>query len=63
MAGKSMAKYKAIHYFKDLQDDAHAYKAGNTYPRRGLKVSEERIAELLSSENKQGRPVIEKVED
>lgn len=54
--------YKAILYFTDLQDDGHIYHAGDKFPRRGLKVSDERIAELLSDGNRRGRAVIAEVE-
>lgn len=50
--------YKVIKYFTDLQDKDHAYNVGDTYPRKGLKVTDERIAELAGSENKQGVPLI-----
>ena len=55
--------YKVIHYFTDLQDFNHPYKVGDTFPRLGLKVSNERLEELASSKNKQGKPLIEKVEE
>ena len=54
--------YKALVYFKDLQDNRYAYNAGDVYPRKGLEVSEERIAELSGSNNRMGKPVIEFVE-
>lgn len=53
--------YKVIKYFTDLQDDNHAYNVGDTYPRKGLNPSEERIAELSGSDNKQGVPLIKEV--
>lgn len=52
-------KYKVISYFEDLQDNKHSYNKGDTYPRKGLKPSEERIAELMSADNKQRKPLIE----
>lgn len=55
--------YKVIKYFTDLQDNRHPYNVGDTYPRKGLEPSEERIAELASSNNKQGEPLIELVEE
>lgn len=55
--------YKAIENFKDLKDNGFIYKAGDTYPRKGKRVSKARIAELSGSENKRGRPVIEEVEE
>lgn len=55
--------YKVIRLFDDLQDGCHHYDAGDTFPREGLKVSAKRIAELSGDENKQGFPLIEKVEE
>lgn len=55
--------YKVIKYFTDLQDDNHPYKVGDIYPRKGIKVSKKRISELESSDNKQGTPLIAKVDD
>ena len=51
--------YKVLVYFTDLQDDRYAYNPGDVFPREGLKVSAERIAELAGSNNKRGCPVIE----
>lgn len=58
-----MATYKVIRYFTDLQDNNHAYNVGDTYPRKDLKPTAERIAELSGSGNKQGKPLIEAVEE
>lgn len=63
--------YKVIKFFHDLEDKKetksgtvyHAYNVGDTYPREGSKPSEERVAELAGSENKQGEPLIELVEE
>ena len=55
--------YKVIRRFDDLQDGCHHYDAGDTFPREGLKVSAKRIAELSGDDNKQGCPLIEKVEE
>lgn len=54
--------YKVIKFFHDLQDNKHPYNVGDTYPRKDLKVTDERIAELSSNENKRGCPLIELVE-
>lgn len=51
--------YKVIKFFVDLQDNNQPYNIGDTYPRKGLNVSEERLAELASDKNKQGVPLIE----
>lgn len=55
--------YKVIHYFTDLQDFNHPYKVGDTFPHLGVKVSEERLKELSGKNNKQGKPLIQKVEE
>lgn len=53
--------YKVIAYFIDLQDENHPYEIGDSFPRKGAKATEERLAELSGSQNKQGKPLIEKV--
>lgn len=53
--------YKVIEYFADLQDNGYAYNTGDIFPREGLEVSEERIAELASSKNKRRKPLIEAI--
>mgnify|MGYP003531703638 FL=1 len=50
--------YKVIHYFEDLQDFNHSYKPGDIFPRLGMKVSEDRLKELSSSNNRQKKPLI-----
>ena len=55
--------YKAVVRFKDLKDDKYVYETGDTFPRKGKRVSKARIAELLGSENRRGMPVIEEVEE
>ena len=62
MAKKKYPFYEVIKSFTDLQDGNHLYKVGDTFPREGLTVSEERLEELSTSANKQGVPLIEKVE-
>lgn len=54
-------KYKVIEYFTDAQDNDHIYKKGDTYPREGFKVSEERLNELSTPFNSRGIAVIEVV--
>lgn len=53
-----MMMYKVIRYFTDLQDNDYAYNVGDVYPRQGVVVTGERIAELASSENRQKTPLI-----
>lgn len=50
--------YKAIEFFTDLQDNNHAYEVGDVFPRVGLTVTAERIAELSGSGNLQKKPLI-----
>ena len=46
----------------DLQDNNYPYEQGDIYPREGLEVSEERIKELSTINNKLGEILIQKVE-
>lgn len=55
--------YKVLVKFTDLQDNRYAYKAGDIFPREGLKVSVDRINELSTSANRRGIPLIEKIEE
>ena len=55
--------YKAIRYFTDLKDGSYPYHPGDVFPREGLQVSDERIEDLLTGNNRRGIPVIEKVEE
>ena len=53
--------YKVIKSFTDLQDNNYAYYVGDTFPRNGVEVEAERIAELASDKNRLGIPLIEEV--
>ncbi|WP_410864004.1 hypothetical protein [Peribacillus sp. SIMBA_075] len=54
--------YQAIVDFKDLQDKGKVYRKGDTFPKPGnKKVEKERLEELLSTENKPGKPVIKEI--
>lgn len=55
--------YKVLKHFTDLQDNNFKYNAGDTFPRKGLKVSAERLNELLTSNNRRNEPMICEVED
>ncbi len=55
--------YKVIHCFSDLQDNNYVYCVGATFPRNGFNVSQNRLEQLSSSNNKQGKPLIEFVAD
>jgi hypothetical protein len=52
--------YKVIRAFRDIENDHHVYRKGDTFPAKG-KVSKERVSELLSSENKVGKSLIEQL--
>jgi hypothetical protein len=52
--------YKVIRAFRDKEDDHRVYRKGDTFPAKG-KVSKERVSELLSTENKVGKPLIEQL--
>lgn len=53
-----MKQYIVVKDFSDIQDDRHVYHAGDTFPRMGLEVSKERVAELASKDNKRGEILI-----
>ena len=53
--------YRVIKAFRDLKDNNHVYYVGDTFPRNGVEVGAERIAELSSDKNLQGVPLIEEV--
>lgn len=53
--------YKVIKFFTDMQDNDHAYKVGDEYPREGVSVLPSRIKELASKKNRQGVPLIEEI--
>lgn len=50
---------KVIKEFYDLQDGCYQYKEGDTYPRKGYKATDARIAELAGNKNKLGEALIE----
>lgn len=59
-----MKRFLAIQDFKDLDDKNKIYYKGDRYPKPANKViSDERLEELLTDKNKQGRPVIEEVKE
>ena len=55
--------YKVIKHFLDLQDNEYSYSEGDIFPRKGYEVTETRLKELLSAENRQRTPLIELVEE
>lgn len=53
--------YKVIRRFQDLQDNRHTYNTGDTFPREGFEVSEDRIKQLSTTDNLKGKIFIEEV--
>lgn len=54
--------YKVLKFFRDLQDNNHAYHVGDIFPHKGMEVSEDRLLELSTDANRRHMPLIEKVE-
>lgn len=50
--------YEVICTFYDLTDNNFVYNVGDSFPRIGLEVSQDRIDELSGSNNKRGTPLI-----
>lgn len=50
--------YFVLTRFADLQDHNRIYEAGDEYPRPGLVVSPQRMAQLAGSDNRAGYPLI-----
>ena len=55
--------YIVIKLFTDLQDDNWLYNVGDVYPRKSLNVTESRIKELSSANNRQGKPLIKLIKE
>lgn len=56
--------YKVIKFFTDLRDNNRPYNVGDTFPHvDNSPVPEHRLAELSSSDNLQGVPLIALVEE
>lgn len=55
--------YEVIEFFTDLQDFNHPYSVGDIFPRSGMNVSEERLAELSGENNKRGIQLIKKISE
>lgn len=54
--------YKVLVYFTDLQDNGYPYNEGDAFPRFGLSVSENRLKELSTTNNRRGIQLIQLVE-
>ena len=55
--------YKVIEYFEDLQDNGRPYNVGDVFPVDGNTVTDERLSELASTQNRRRIPLIEEVEE
>ena len=55
--------YEVIRYFRDAQDNGYVYHEGDIFPREGLEVSAERLAELAGTKNRRGISLIEEIID
>lgn len=55
--------YKVIRYFRDAQDNRHAYNVGDIFPHDGRAISQARINALMNGNNFQQVPLIEYVPD
>lgn len=57
-------KYEVVKYFIDLEDKEKEYNVGDSYPKpANKKISQDRLAELSSSANRQNTPLIKLVEE
>ena len=54
--------YRVIRFFRDIQDNNHAYHVGDIFPHGRMAVSEDRLMELSTDANRRHVPLIEKVE-
>lgn len=52
--------YKVVNSFSDLEDGGFVYMTGDSFPRHGKEVTEERLTELATTQNKRGVILIEK---
>lgn len=55
--------YRVIVAFNDRLDGGYLYTVGAAYPREGMLATDNRIAELLSSDNLQHKPLIEEIKE
>lgn len=55
--------FRVIKHFTDLTDNNYPYQVGDKYPREGLRPNPNRYRELSTDKNKQGVPLIQKVDD
>lgn len=57
-------KYEVLHKFIDLEDKKKVYNVGDAYPKpANKKVSDERLLDLSTSDNKRGKALIKELEE
>lgn len=56
-------EYVVIEAFVDLQNDNHRYSVGDKFPHAEIEVSDKRISDLLSGNNRRKRPLIKEVKE
>lgn len=54
--------FRVVTRFKDAHDNKFLYEQGSLYPRKGYKTSDERIAELSTTNNRRGVVGIESID-
>lgn len=55
--------YKVIKSFSDIQDNGFVYRAGDVFPRPGKEVTQKRVDELASKNNKRKEALIQYIEE
>ena len=55
-------RYVVIEHFCDMGDNGRSYNVGDSYPRKGLSVTDNRLKALATAENALHRPLIKLVE-
>ncbi|TQR28326.1 termination factor Rho [Lysinibacillus sphaericus] len=56
-------KYKVIKRFREVKHDGHIYKVNDYYPVEGKRATKARIAQLLTTNNKENEVFIVEVGD
>ena len=54
--------YVVIEHFCDMGDNGRSYNVGDSYPRKGFAVADNRLKALAGTENALCRPLIKLVE-
>ena len=53
--------FKVIKEFIDRYDSNHRYKVGDSYPRSGVELDEDRASSLASASNRMKVPFLEEI--